>query len=58
MNNKIFINSDIILNVLLERGPHFKHSQIIIGLAETNDFKNAGLLVMSPAEYLSSTGLA
>ena len=39
MKNAVFIDSDIILDVLLEREPHFKDSQTILGLAESNDVR-------------------
>jgi len=34
MENKIFVDSDILLDVLLERYPHFESSQKIVALVE------------------------
>lgn len=37
--NKIFIDSDIILDVVLNREPHVEFSQLILALAENNRVK-------------------
>ena len=36
MKEKVFIDSDVLLDVVFERDPHFKDSQIILSLIEKN----------------------
>ena len=53
MVNKIFIDSDILLDVLLERHPHFENSQKIIALVEKCVFRGfTSSLILANCFYI------
>lgn len=51
--NKVFIDTDVILDVIFERNPHAKTSHLILGLAESNKIKGfTSSLVMANCYYI------
>ncbi|HMA99870.1 MAG TPA: PIN domain-containing protein [Spirochaetota bacterium] len=53
MKEKIFIDSDVILDVILERQPHFENSQRILAYIENNIFNGyTSSLILSNCFYI------
>ncbi|MCD6397074.1 MAG: PIN domain-containing protein [Spirochaetaceae bacterium] len=53
MENKIYVDSDVILDVLLERYPHFKKSQKILALIEKCVFRGfTSSLILANCFYI------
>jgi predicted nucleic acid-binding protein len=50
---KVFIDSDVLLDVILERAPHYFYSNHITALAETNYFKGfTSALILANCHYI------
>ncbi len=53
MENRIFVDSDVLLDVILERYPHFEYSQQIIALVEECIFKGfTSSLILANCFYI------
>ncbi len=53
MENRIFVDSDVLLDVLLERYPHFENSQQIIALIEKCVFQGfTSSLILANCFYI------
>lgn len=53
MENRIFVDSDVLLDVILERYPHSKYSQQIIALIEECVFKGfTSSLILANCFYI------
>lgn len=53
MDNKIFVASDVLLDVILERYPHFEYSQQIIALVEKCVFQGfTSSLILANCFYI------
>lgn len=53
MNTEVFIDSDVILDVLLKREPYFAASQTVLGLAESNKLRGyTSTLIVANCFYI------
>ncbi len=53
MENRIFVDSDVLLDVLLDRAPHFENSQQIIALVEKCVFQGfTSSLILANCFYI------
>ncbi|MFH0976153.1 MAG: PIN domain-containing protein [Spirochaetota bacterium] len=58
MNKKIFIDSDVILDVVFKREPHFNNSQKILSLIEKNYFAGfTSSLILANCFYIINSNI-